>query len=215
IPLMLVLFQQISIVAPLANAVAIPVVTFIVVPLTLASIVVPWDVLLILAHQTFAGVALLLEWLSTMPAAVWQQHAPGVFAAAAGMLGVLWLLAPRGVPGRALGLIWLAPLFVVVPLLPAMGAFRITVLDVGQGLAVLVQTHRHALLYDTGPRFSDTADAGNRIVAPMLRANGISRLDGLVISHQDSDHSGGALSLLQTVPVGWVASSLKTDHPIV
>jgi competence protein ComEC len=215
IPLMLVLFQQISIVSPLANAVAIPVVTFIVVPLTLASIGVPWDVLLIIAHQTFAWVALLLEWLSTMPAAVWQQHAPGIFAAVAGMLGVLWLLAPRGVPGRSLGLIWLAPLFIIVPVLPAMGAFRVTVLDVGQGLAVLVQTHAHSLLYDTGPRFSETADAGNRIIAPLLRANGVARLDGMVVSHQDNDHSGGALSLLQTVPVEWVASSLKTDHPIV
>ncbi len=215
IPLMLVLFQQISIVSPLANAVAIPVVTFVVVPLTLASIVVPWDVLLLFAHQTFAAVALMLEWLSTMPAAVWQQHAPGVFTAVAGILGVLWLLAPRGVPGRSLGLIWLAPLFVIVPLAPAMGAFRVTVLDVGQGLAVLVETHGHSLLYDTGPRFSETADAGNRIIAPMLRANGIARLDGLVVSHQDSDHSGGALSLLQTVPVEWVASSLNADHPIV
>jgi len=215
VPLMLVLFQQISIVAPLANAVAIPVVTFIVVPLTLASIVVPWDVLLIIAHQTFAWVALLLEWLSTMPAAVWQQHAPAIFAAVAGMLGVLWLLAPRGVPGRSLGLIWLLPLFVIVPLLPAMGAFRVTVLDVGQGLAVLVQTHTHSLLYDTGPRFSETADAGNRIIAPLLRASGVARLDGMIVSHQDNDHSGGALSLLQTVPVEWVASSLKADHPIV
>src|ERR1700681_2755384 len=215
IPLMLVLFQQISIVSPLANAVAIPVVTFIVVPLTLASIVVPWDVLLIIAHQTFAWVALLLEWLSTMPAAVWQQHAPAILAAVAGILGVLWLLAPRGVPGRSLGLIWLAPLFIIVPVLPAMGAFRVTVLDVGQGLAVLVQTHTHSLLYDTGPRFSETADAGNRIIAPLLRANGIARLDGMVVSHQDNDHSGGALSLLQTVPVEWVSSSLKTDHPIV
>ena len=93
--------------------------------------------------------------------------------------------------------------------------FTVTVLDVGQGLAVLVQTHAHALLYDTGPRFNESADAGNRIVAPMLRASGIARLDGMVVSHQDSDHSGGALSLLQTVPVGQVASSLPADHAIV
>jgi competence protein ComEC len=215
IPLMLVLFQQISVVAPLANAVAIPVVTFIVVPLTLASIVVPWDLLLILAHQTFAAVALLLQYLSAMPAAVWQQHAPGLAAVVAGIVGVLWLLAPRGIPGRSLGFAWLAPLFVVVPIAPAMGAFQVTVLDVGQGLSVLVQTHAHSLLYDTGPRYTPSADAGNRIVAPMLRASGIARLDGLIVSHQDSDHSGGALSLLQTVPVDWVASSLTTDHAIV
>lgn len=114
-----------------------------------------------------------------------------------------------------LGLVWLAPLFVIVPVLPAMGAYQVMVLDVGQGLAVLVQTHGHALLYDTGPRFSDSADAGNRIIAPVLRAGGISRLDGMIVSHQDNDHSGGALALLETVPVDWLASSLNADHPIV
>jgi competence protein ComEC len=133
----------------------------------------------------------------------------------AGTLGVLWLLAPRGLPGRLLGVAWLLPLFLVAPLAPPPGAFRVTVLDVGQGLAVLVQTHAHALLYDTGPRFTDTADAGERIIAPMLRASGVARLDGMIVSHQDSDHSGGAISLLQTVPVTWLASSLPVDGAIV
>jgi competence protein ComEC len=215
IPLMLVLFQQVSIVSPAANAVAIPVVTFTVVPLTLASIALPWDGLLLIAHQVFAWLALLLEVLSALPAAVWQQHAPPPWTALAGAIGVLWLLAPRGVPARMLGLAWLAPLFVVVPAPPDPGAFRVTVLDVGQGLAVLVQTHAHALLYDTGPRYNDTADAGNRIIAPLLRASGIRALDALVVSHQDSDHSGGALSLLQTVPVGWLVSSLPEQNAIV
>ena len=159
IPLMLMLFQQVSIVSPLANAVAIPVVTFAVVPLTLASVALPWDFLLIAAHQVFAWLAQLLDYLSRLPAAVWQQHAPPLWAVIAGVLGVLWLLAPRGVPGRALGLVWLLPLFLVVPLVPPAGAFRIVVLDVGQGLAVLVQTHAHTLLYDTGPRFNAAAVA--------------------------------------------------------
>jgi len=215
VPLMLMLFQQISLVSPLANAVAIPTVTFIVVPLTLASIVLPWDFLLVLAHQVFAWLALFLETLSALPSAVWQQHAPSAWAVAAGVIGVLWLLAPRGLPGRILGLAWLVPLFVVVPLLPDEGAFRVVVLDVGQGLAVLVQTHAHALLYDTGPRFNDTADAGDRIIAPVLRAGAVERLDAMIVSHQDTDHSGGARSLLSTVPVAWFASSLPDDHPIV
>ena len=215
IPLTLVLFEQISIVAPLANAVAIPVVTFTVVPLALVSIVVPWDFMLVVAHQIFAWVAAFLEVLSALPAAVWQQHAPPAWAAIAGAIGVMWLLAPRGVPARALGLVWLAPLFVVVPLLPAPGEFRVTVLDVGQGLSVLVQTQSHTLLYDTGPRYNETADAGNRIIAPMLRGVGIERLDALVISHQDSDHSGGAQSLLQTLPVATLLSSLSSDNAIV
>jgi competence protein ComEC len=133
----------------------------------------------------------------------------------AGAAGVSWLLAPRGVPGRALGFAWLLPLFLIVPQLPLPGTFRVTVLDVGQGLAVLVQTHAHALLYDTGPRYNEVADAGDRIIAPMLRATGVTHLDGLIVSHQDSDHSGGALSLLQTVPVVWLASSLPGDNAIV
>ncbi|HEX9277052.1 MAG TPA: DNA internalization-related competence protein ComEC/Rec2 [Casimicrobiaceae bacterium] len=215
VPLMLMLFQQISLVSPVANAVAIPVVTFVVVPLTLVSLVFPWDLLLIAAHQVFAWLALLVEYLSAMSAAIWQQHAPPLWAVVAGALGVLWLLAPRGVPGRALGFAWLLPLFLIAPLLPPPGAFRVTVLDVGQGLAVLVQTHAHALLYDTGPRFNEVADAGDRIIAPMLRATGVTHLDGLIVSHQDSDHSGGALSLLQTVPVAWLASSLPADNAIV
>ncbi|HEX7271160.1 MAG TPA: DNA internalization-related competence protein ComEC/Rec2 [Casimicrobiaceae bacterium] len=211
IPLMLMLFQQVSLVSPLGNAVAIPVVTFVVVPLTLASIVVPWDALLLAAQQVFAWLAAFLDYLAALPSAVWQQHSPSAWAVAAGALGVLWLLAPRGVPGRALGAVWLAPLFLVTPLAPPPGAFKVVVLDVGQGLSVLVQTHGHALLYDTGPRFNEDADAGNRIIAPMLRASGVKHLDGLIVSHQDSDHSGGAMSLLATVPVGWLSSSLP-DH---
>jgi competence protein ComEC len=89
------------------------------------------------------------------------------------------------------------------------------VLDVGQGLSVVIETHSRTLVYDAGPRFSETADAGGRIVAPFLRAAGLRRADGLIISHQDLDHSGGTLSLLQATPVGWFASSLPADHAIV
>jgi len=215
VPLMLILFMQVSVVSPLANAVAIPVVTFIVVPLALASIVLPWDLLLLTAHQVFAWLAAFLEMLSALPSAVWQQHAPPAWTALAGMIGVMWLLAPRGLPGRALGTLWLLPLFLALPVWPPAGAFKVTVIDVGQGLAVLVQTHAHAMLYDTGPRYSENADAGNRIIASMLRGTGVQTLDMLVLSHQDTDHSGGALSLLQTVPVASVLSSLPATHPIL
>jgi competence protein ComEC len=147
--------------------------------------------------------------------AAWQQHAPADWTVAVALVGVLLLAAPRGVPGRLLGAIALAPLFVVRPIPPAPGTFRMTVLDVGQGLAVVVETHRHALLYDTGPRYTEDADAGGRIVAPYLRATGIERLSGLIVTHQDIDHSGGALSVMQVVPVDWLASSLPADHAII
>ena len=149
-----------------------------------------------------------LETLAALPDATWQQHAPLPWTVAAGIAGTLWLMAPRGVPGRAWGFLWLLPLFVVRPEPPPRGAFRLTVLDVGQGLSTVIETHRYTLVYDAGPRFNETADAGGRIVAPFLRAAGLRRADGLIISHQDLDHSGGTLSLMQATPVGWFASSL-------
>ncbi len=215
VPLTLAIFQQVSLVAPLANALAIPVVTFGVVPLALSGIALPFDFIWHVAHAIFAALMLVLEFLARSPAAVWQQHAPLPWTIAAAVLGVVWLAAPAAVPGRWLGLVWLVPLFVVRPEAPAAGTFTMSVLDVGQGLAVVLRTHSRALLYDTGPRYSDDADAGGRIVAPYLRGAGIRKLDGLIVSHQDSDHSGGALTLLRTVPVDWLASSLPVDHPIL
>ncbi len=215
VPMTLALFQQVSIISPLANAIAIPVVTFAVVPFALTGIVLPIGALWQIAHAIFEAMMVPLSWLSSASGAVWQQHAPAAWTVIAALIGVAWIAAPRGVPGRMLGIIWFLPLFVITQPAVEANAFRMTVLDVGQGLAVLVQTHRHALVYDTGPRYNDEADAGGRIIAPFLRAIGIPRLDAMIVSHQDSDHSGGARSLLQTVPVDWLASSLPTEHAIV
>lgn len=215
VPGTLALFQQVSIVSAAANAVAIPVVTLGVVPLALAGIALPVDFLWQVAHAVFATLMTLLEALSALPAATWAQHAPPAWTVAAAMAGILLLLAPRGVPGRGLGALWLLPMFCVLPERPPDGAVRITTLDVGQGLAVAIETRTHALMYDTGPRFGETTDAGGRIVAPYLRGRGVRALDALVVSHADLDHSGGALSLLQTVPVATLYSSLPVDDPIV
>ena len=185
------------------------------VPLALTGIVLPLDILWQAAHALFAAMMIPLLWLAQFPGAVWQQHAPPAWAVGTALVGVIWLAAPRGIPGRALGAVWFLPLFVVVPPRPDPGAFRMTVLDVGQGLAVVVQTHRHTLLYDTGPRYTDDADAGGRIVAPFLRAAGVARLGAMIVSHQDSDHSGGAATLLQTVPVDWLLSSLSYEHDLL
>jgi competence protein ComEC len=215
VPMTLALFQQVSMISPLANALAIPVVTFVVVPLALAGIVLPLDLLWQAAHGVFELMMVPLAWLATLPGAVWEQHAPPSWAVVAALAGVVLMAAPRGVPGRALGVLWLLPLFVIAPARPLPGAFRMTVLDVGQGLAVVVATHRHTLLYDTGPRYTEDADAGNRIIAPYLRATGMSRLDAMIVTHQDADHSGGAASLLQTVPVERFVSSLPEDSRLV
>ena len=212
-PLLLVWFQQVSLVSPLANAVAIPLVSLVVTPLALAGGVLPVDFILELAHAAMAVQMRLLEWCDQLPLAVWQQHAPDAWTVALALAGCVWMLLPRGVPARWLGLVLLLPMIAVRPAVPASGAAWITVLDVGQGLAVFVQTRDHALLYDTGPAFGTDADSGTRVILPYLRASGVTRLDAMVITHDDNDHAGGAASVLSGLPVGLLYSSLSTGHP--
>jgi len=215
IPLLLALFQQISLVSPFANAFAIPLVSFIVVPLTLLGALLPFDWLLQLAHQSMSLCMFALEWLNNLPDAVWTQHAPPAWCIIAGMFGILWMLLPSGFPARWLGALMLLPMFFIAPETPQYGALRMVIFDVGQGLAVSVQTRNHALLFDTGPDFNGEANSGNRILVPALRGLGISQLDGLILSHNDLDHTGGAASVLQAMPISWVDSSLPPDHEIL
>jgi competence protein ComEC len=215
VPGTLALFQQVSIASALANAVAIPVVTLAVVPLALAGIAAPFDLPWLAAHAILAVLMRYLEWLAALPLAAWTSHAPRTWTIVVAIGGMLWLLAPRGVPGRPLGMLCALPMLLLPPPAVPEGGARVTVLDVGQGLAVLVETAHHALLYDAGPRFGDSADAGGRIVAPFLRAAGVGKLDLMVVSHADTDHSGGASSVLAAVPVASLLTSLPADHPIV
>ncbi|MBK9160577.1 MAG: DNA internalization-related competence protein ComEC/Rec2 [Nitrosomonadales bacterium] len=213
VPLLLGLFQQASLVSPVANALAIPLVSLVVVPLTLLGAALPLDAPLWLAHIAMHGTMIFLEWLSAFPQAVWVQHAPQAWSIVAGMLGALLILLPRGFPARWLGLVLLLPLFLNAPQPPEQGTLRLIVFDVGQGLSVAAQTRNHALLYDTGPDFSGEADSGNRILVPSLRALGVAALDGLILSHDDIDHTGGTASVIQAMPVGWVASPLPGTYP--
>jgi len=213
-PLLLVLFKQISLVSPLANAVAIPVVSLVVTPLALASTVWPGDALARLAHAILAGLMVAIDLLASLPGAVWQQHAPIGWTVPLALLGIGWLLLPRGAPARWVGALLLLPLFAVAPAPLPHGAVRIAFLDVGQGLAVVVRTARHTLLYDAGPAYGLQADAGERVVVPYLRGEGIAALDAMVITHDDADHSGGAASVAGAVPTGLLLSSLSDSHPV-
>lgn len=125
------------------------------------------------------------------------------------------MLAPRGWPARYLGLFAWLPLILNAPTHPKAGEMWVTAFDVGQGMALLIETEKHRFLYDTGPFYSPEADGGNRVILPYLRARGINKLDGVMISHSDMDHSGGALSILKETKVGWISSSLPMEHPIV
>lgn len=203
-PLLLALFQQFSLVSPFANALAIPVVSLVVTPLTLLGAVPGFAWAFDLAHALLIPLMDFLHWLATWPGALWQQHAPPPWAVPLALLGAAWLLLPRGFPARGLGAVLFLPLFFIPPERPAAGELAVTVLDVGQGQAVHVRTATHDLIFDTGPDFGGAADAGNRILVPYLRAVGVMRLDRLIVSHADSDHAGGAESLLAAVPAGSV-----------
>ncbi|MDO9243793.1 MAG: DNA internalization-related competence protein ComEC/Rec2 [Rhodocyclaceae bacterium] len=215
IPALLALFQQFSLVSPLANALAIPVVSLLVTPLALLGSVPGLGLVLQTAHAVLALLMDFLSWLAALPGALWQQHAPPVWAIPLALVGTAWFLLPRGFPARWLGLVAFLPLFFIYPERPAPGALTLTVLDVGQGQAVHVQTATHDLIFDTGPGFTAEADSGNRILVPYLRAAGVQRLNTLFVSHADNDHAGGAASLLAAVPVGAFMSSLPEFHPLL
>jgi competence protein ComEC len=214
-PAVLFLFSQVSVVGPLANAIAIPAVSAVITPLALIAAVLPWDALLELAAWLTQLLLQFLEWCAALPAAVWQQHVPPLWSVLLALAGVLWLLAPRGTPWRLTGLALMLPAVALPPPAPPPGAAWVTTLDVGQGLAVLVRTANRSLLYDAGPAFGTEADSGERIIAPYLRATGIERLDAIIVSHNDSDHSGGAASVLENFEVTSMLSSLAAGHPLL
>ena len=214
-PAALLLFSQVSLVGPLANAIAIPVVSAIITPLALICAVAPFEFLLHFADLLTAWLMQFLEWCDSLPLALWQQPVPPVWAVGIATAGVLWLLAPRGIASRWLGLILFLPVVLVEPPRPARGEAWVTTLDVGQGLAVVVRTAEHSLLYDAGPAYGTDSDSGERIIAPFLRAVGSTRLDAMVVTHNDIDHSGGALSVLKNAQVLEFLSSLEPANPIV
>ncbi len=213
-PLLLVMFQQVSIVAPLANALAVPWVSIAVVPVVLIGSVL-LSVLpnlaagvLVLADVLIAPLWQVLNALADQPWSHWLQHRPSRWSVICGLVGVALLLAPRGLPLRWLGVIWLMPLFLVKPQKPAVGEAWVTLLDVGQGLSTVVQTRHHTLVYDTGPRFGEDFDTGEAVVLPFLRHAGVSRVNTLVVGHGDNDHIGGAVSLTRGIAVDKILTSV-------
>lgn len=206
LPLTVVLFGQASLAGPLANLVAVPWWSLVVVPLALLgtafeSIHAGWGGGL----WSLSASAFDLSWplfanLARSPFALWWLPEARWFALPLALLGAFWLLLPRGVPGKSLALLLWLPLLWPARGLPAHGEAELVMLDVGQGLSVLVRTRHHALLYDMGPKVEDGFDAGERVVVPALRALGVRRLDVAMASHGDNDHAGGLAAVHVAFP---------------
>ncbi len=204
-PLVLVFFGEVSVIGAAVNLIAIPLFSLLIVPGLLAALLltVVWPAggvfLLHNGAGLLAAVMSMLSQFAVLDMAAWAPPDFGFLPAILAVAGVIWLLAPRPAPAR-----WAAPLLLVPALLgldrsPDQNEFAVTVLDVGQGLAVLVQAPEYNLLYDAGPRYS-SSDAGDSVVLPAIRSLGVRRLHALVVSHGDNDHAGGAASVLGAHP---------------
>jgi competence protein ComEC len=216
LPLFFALGLPLSLSGPLANLLAVPWVSLLVVPLALLGTLLlplPWvgEALLWLAGGLLEILFQVLAWIAAMLPA-WLPTAVPFWCWLIGSLGALLCLAPAGVPGRALGLAMLLAFFLPPRERIPEGWAQVWQLDVGQGLAVLVRTREHALLYDAGSRFGDF-DLGERVVLPSLRQLGVSRLDLLLLSHADSDHAGGAQAVARGLAVGRVLSGEADELP--
>ncbi len=213
LPLTLLLFQKASLISPLANFIAVPIVSLLVVPLVLlAMLLLPIasplaNGLLQLADYCLQLLWLLLTWLAGLPSAQLYQGLADEWLIIPLSVGVVWLLAPRGWPGRWLGVVWLAcAVFWPMPR-PQYGEAYFSLLDVGQGLAAVVQTQNRVLVFDSGPKFSDSFDTGEAVVLPFLLGKGVETIDTLIVSHGDNDHLGGVDSLMRYMPVANLLTS--------
>lgn len=214
LPVSLLFFGKTALVAPLANFIAIPWVTFLVVPLSLLGtlcLLINNNLslsLLKLAEYNFAHLWPFLEWCSKFAVFNWQP--PGNYfwlRIACAAVGVIWLFVPKGLPGRWWAILAFLPLFIFPLNVIPHGQADFTLLDVGQGLAAVVRTQNHVLVYDTGARLNKNFDLGSKVVVPYLHSLGLHSVDKLLISHADNDHIGGAESILAQTKVSEIIIS--------
>lgn len=208
-PFLALLFHEVSLASPLVNAYAIPVISLIVTPLSLlcaAAAMVPglaWlaDLFAWLGHAALHASMVPTVWLAQLPLSSFHAAAAPTALTMLALAGVIVAASPYGLPGRRAAWLLMAPALFWTPKRPAEGEWTLHALDVGQASAIVIQTARHALLFDTGLRSGPASDTGSRVIRPFLRAQGIRRLDALVVSHADIDHAGGARSVLQSLPI--------------
>lgn len=214
LPLLFIHFGEASVIAPLVNLLLVPWFGLVLVPMSLIGLLLlalppvsgPWYAALGALSDHTLG---LLEWLAVQPLASVQMSHASPWLALVALLGGVLLLLPRGIPVRSLGMLLVLPLLLVEPSRPRPGEFRFTLLDVGQGLACVVETASHVLLYDTGPAYASGFNAAEAAVLPYLASRRLQRIDRLVVSNGDKDHAGGVDRIQASLPVG----DLLTGEP--
>jgi competence protein ComEC len=214
LPITLFFFQKVSLVSVFANMIAIPVVTMLVVPLSLFALLMHFFSHLLgwycywITAKCVTGLWWYLSWLANLPQALWWHGINNIWILIAAMVGLVILFLPRSWPARWLGLIWCLPLFCFQPAAPKSGQVWLTLLDVGQGLSAVIRTAHHTLVYDAGPKSFTGFDAGQAVVIPYLLHDNINRVDTLMISHGDNDHIGGANAIIKNLTVKKILTSV-------
>jgi competence protein ComEC len=217
LPILALAFGSQSLVSPIANAVAVPVFTLLIVPLVLCGSALA-SLSLEAGGIVLGFAAQLLTWswptLSGLADQPWSMRylpeMPVIYHLLLA-IGALLLVVPSVWPTRFAAVLLCAPAFLYRPDPPPPGQYELAVLDVGQGLAIVVRTHSHTLVYDAGPAFRTGRDTGELVVVPYLRARGVRTLDRLMISHDDLDHRGGMQSILRSIATEsvWVGPSVQ------
>jgi len=207
LPLTVLIFDRVAFVAPVVNLVAVPVFSLVTVPLTLAGLLLDGR-LQMLGDPALHIASLSQEYLEKLiviaaetPGAGYTMSAVTGSAWLLLFLPVLWVILPPGWPGRRLALIAVIALVLHEPARPDHGCVAVDVLDIGQGLAVVLQTHAHTVAFDTGPAFKGGGNAAETVILPYLASRGISHVDKLIVSHSDLDHSGGVSAILARIDV--------------
>ncbi len=212
VPLTAILFDRISFAALPVNLIAVPLFSFVTVPLSLIGLLCDGplqpvgDQAIVLAGQS---VALLEQLLRAVAASTWAAMTVPAITGALWLyisLPAIWALLPPGWPGRQLAWLGLLATLLHVPRSPAAGCASVVFLDVGQGLAVAIRTHRHFVLYDSGPGYRSGGNAAKTVLLPYLRNQGVRSIDRMIISHADLDHAGGAATIAAAMPVRHVMS---------
>jgi competence protein ComEC len=217
LPVLLFWFQKAPTFASLANLVCVPWVSLITLPLIFIGC------LMLLFNETLANYILfmslnsldlmwnMLDYISKIQSTSIYTAKPGLVVLILAIIGLLVLHLPAGVPARMSGILLTLPLFFPVKIEKADTTFTMTMLEVGQGLAIVVETRNHVLVYDTGPAYSSSFDAGEDIILPFLRSNQHSKVDLLIQSHGDLDHIGGLVSLMKSIEIDSIVTSVPDE----
>jgi competence protein ComEC len=212
-PLLIIFFGQTSLIAPIANLIAVPVISLLIVPLVLLATCFYFISTTIslfifqIAEWLLDGFWLVIATLSANALSTWSIPQLPLPYWLIVIIGSILLLLPKGVPAKYLGLVALTPLIFFQPPRPQQGEFWFTLLDVGQGLSALIETPNHTLLFDTGADFFGQFNAGKDIVIPFLNSKKIDRLDTVIVSHSDNDHIGGFAEINKRIHINNVLTS--------